>query len=414
MREQWLVIDAERIVDGLGSTPIENGRVVIKGDEIIAVGTKFEVEVPDQQGVQTIRARPGQVVMPGLVDVHTHLILPGDGSRYQDVMSLSDGVLLLQAMRNAQAHLMSGVTTLADTGARGSITFDLRDAINLGLCRGPRLVVCGRPLTRTGGHCWFFGGEADGPEEIARTARQLLKDGADIIKVMATGGGTVGTYPHRPSLSLEELSSAASEAHELGKPAIVHTSGTEGTIRSLAAGFDVLFHCHFYEPDGAPRYRADVAQRIAEARAYVNPTLWVNGVRVETLERKSREQTLEDEKSLVLERQVARYDFQKRNVAKLVRAGVRLVAGSDAGWGQYPFGDLVSELDEMVKIGLSPFEALVSATRNAADALGVGHLVGSLAAGKKADILVVDGDPTVDITALRNVSQIISSGRIVK
>lgn len=410
----WIVVTADRIVTGTDSNPIEQGVVVIRGDEIQAVGRHGEIELPDGPGVQTIEAADGQTVLPGMVDVHTHLIMPGDGTPYQTFMRHSDGVLLMQAALNALTHLHSGVTTLADTGARGSVTFTLREGIDLGLMTGPRLVLCGRPITRTGGHCWFLGAEADGPQEISRMARELLKEGADIIKVMATGGGTAGSYPFRPSLRTDELAAAAEEAHANGKKAIAHVSATEGIRRVLDAEFDVIFHAHFNNADGSLSFESDVARQIADAGVHVNPTLYVNGVYIDLLEQKAEREGLDASEEATLANRRKRYGGQRENVGKLVEYGVQLVAGSDAGWGRYPFGDLVTELEQMAGIGMTAFEAVVAVTSRAADSLGVGHLVGSLEAGKKADLLIVDGDPTRDISALRKLNTIILGGKVVR
>ena len=410
---EWTIVTAERLILGSDSSPIEQGVVVVRGDEIQAVGRQGEVELPDGPSVRTIAAGVGKAVMPGMIDIHTHLVMPGDGTPYQVFMQHSDGILLMQAARNASTHLHSGVTTLADTGARGSVTFTLRDAINLGLMQGPRLILCGRPITRTGGHCWFLGAEADGPHEISQASRQLLKEGADIIKVMATGGGTVGSYPHRPSLRVDELAAAAGEAHANGKKAVAHVSATEGIRRVLDAQFDVIFHSHFYNADGTLTFDDDLARRIADAGVEVNPTLYVNGVYIDLLQRKAEHEGLNAEEHVLLNARIMRYDGQMENVGKLAERGVKLVAGSDAGWGRYPFGDLVTELQEMVRIGMSASEAVVAATSGAADALGIGHLVGSLIPGKKADLLIVEGDPTRDIVALRAVDTIMLGGQIV-
>jgi len=414
MSSRWTVITADRLVIGTETEPIEPGVIVIQGDEIQAVGKQGETELPAGPSVETIEIGPGKTVQPGLVDVHTHLVMPGDGTPYQTFMQHDDAILLLQAAKNARTHLLSGVTTVTDTGARGGVTFTLREAIKLGLIEGPRLVLCGRPITRTGGHCWFLGAEADGSDEISRTARELLKEGADIIKVMATGGGTAGTYPYRPSLRTDELAAAADEAHANGKKAIAHVSATEGIRRVLDARFDVIFHSHFYEADGKLSFQEDVARRVADAGVQVNPTLYVNGVYVDLLQQKAAHEVLDAQEQAILEARTKRYGGQLENVGKLVERGVKLVAGSDAGWGRYPFGDLVTELQEMVRIGMPAAEAVVAATGRAADALGVGHLVGSLSPGKKADLLVVDGDPTKDIAALRRIDRIMLGGQTVE
>jgi imidazolonepropionase-like amidohydrolase len=412
-RREWTVITADRLITGTDAGPIEHGVVLVRGDEIQAIGRQGEIELPDGSAVETISAGPGQTVMPGMVDVHTHLTMPGDGTPYQTFMQRSDGVLLMQAARNARTHLLSGVTTVADTGARGRVTFSLREAIERGLLEGPRLVLCGRPITRTGGHCWFLGGEADGLQAISGVARQLLKEGADIIKMMATGGGTVGSYPYRPSLRTEELAAAVNEAHAVGKKAIAHVSATEGIKCAIDARIDVIFHCHFYNADGTLAFVDDLARRIASAGIQVNPTLYVNGVYVDLLEQKAERQGLEPHEQAQLKARTERYAGQRENVGKLVERGVQLVAGSDAGWGHYPFGDLVTELREMVRIGMPASEAVKAATSWAAGALGVGHVVGSLANGMKADLLIVNGDPIHDIEALRNVDKIMLGGRVL-
>lgn len=257
-----------------------------------------------------------------------------------------------------------------------------------------------------------MGGEADGANAIRLAARQLFREGADIIKVMATGGGTIGTDPYRPSYRPEELRAAAEEAHDAGKRAIAHCSATAGMIRALEAGFDVIFHAHFYRPDGTLQFQPEVAQSLVDSGAYVNPTLEVNRVLVESL--RSREGELTSLEEADLAQRTHRYAGQVENVAKLVQLGVRMVAGSDAGWGLVAFGELVKELEAMVTVGMSPHEVLLSATRDAADALGVRGEVGTLEVGKKADILVVAGDPTVDITTLKKVQAVVLGGRFVQ
>jgi imidazolonepropionase-like amidohydrolase len=408
------VITSARILDGLGGPALQRGAIVIQGDEIVAVGSEGEIDVPTGPDVTVIDVADGKTVMPGLVDVHTHLVLPGDGTHHEEFIKHTDAILLMQAYRNALTHLRSGVTTVADTGARDQVSFELRNAIGMGLVTGPRLVLCGRPITRTGGHCWFFGCEADSPAGVSAAARQLLKEGADFIKVMATGGGTTGTYPLLPALTTEELTAAVDEAHAIGKHAIAHSTATAGTRRVLDAGFDVIFHCHFYEPDGSQRYQDEVARRIADARVFVNPTLWVSGVNIDAVERKREREGLTEQEAARFDVRLPKHQGQYDETARLVQAGVKLVAGSDSGWGLYQFGDLASELREMVSIGMDASEVIVAATSRAAEALGVDGQVGSLVAGKKADIIVVDGDPDEDIAAIRNVDMVMLGGKVVE
>ena len=387
---------------------------MIEDDTIRAIGRAGDIAMPVGPDVEVLHAPATSTVLPGLIDTHTHLTMNGSGVPLPASLESNDGILLLQAAVSARTHLLSGVTTVVDAGARGTVAFDLVEAVRLGLLQSPRLIVAGRPITRTGGHAWPMGQEADGPSEVSQAARQMLKEGADFIKVMATGGGTPGTYPHRPSYQVDELVIAAEEAHENGKLAVAHCSATEGHRRCLAAGIDIIYHCHFYEADGTLRFDDEVARQLADAPVHVNPTLWVNGGRVESLRVKANLEGLSEDEQRALELRAARYAGQRENVSRMAQRGVKLIAGTDAGFALYPFGDLVTELEEMVACGMSATDVLLAATRVAAEALQIDSSVGTLAPGKKADLLVVDGDPTRDIASLRGVQAVVLGGTVVR
>ena len=411
---RWTVIEADRVIDGSSPSARDQVTIVIQNDMIRAIGHAREIEIPTDGDITRLRIPATSTLLPGLIDTHTHLTMNGSGVPLPADAAANDGILLMQAVASAHTHLHSGVTTVVDAGARGNVAFELVEAVRLGLVQAPRLVIAGRPITRTGGHAWHMGEEADGPTDISRAARQMLKDGADIIKVMATGGGTPGTYPHRPSYRLDELTTAAEEAHENGKLAIAHCSATEGHRRCLVAGIDIIYHCHFYEADGSLRFNEDVARQLAAAPVHVNPTLWINGGRLDALRTKANREALSDEEQRMLELRTARYAGQRENVARMVDLGVKLIAGTDAGFALYPFGDLVTELEEMVACGMSAMDVLLAATRVAAEALRIDRSVGSLAPGMKADLLIVDGQPTRDVSALRNVQAVVLGGAVVR
>jgi imidazolonepropionase-like amidohydrolase len=406
MNSSTVIMKVGKVLDGTGSEPFTPGAIVVRGDTIMAVGSEQQIGRIHEADARVLEFS-GAAAMPGLIDAHVHLVLPGDGTPVELWMQNSDGVLLMQAASNARRALFSGVTTVADMGARNSVVFTLRQAIQRGLAVGPRLIVAGRPLTRTRGHCWFFNGEADGTDAIRRMVRQLIGEGADIIKVMATGGGTKGSDPSRPAYQLEELQRAVNEAHLASRKTVAHCTATEGIRRALVADFDVIVHAHFRQADGGLVFQPDVASQLAEAAVFVNPTLQVNLSRTVKLRSRGNDLTAEERSLLdVTQRKL-------ENVARLVDYGVKMVAGSDAGWAVNPFGDFISELEAMVEIGMRRSDVLLAATRDAALALGCHDLLGTLEVGKKADILVIDGDPRHSFDALRSIRMIMLGGEVI-
>ena len=190
------LIRAARLIDGRGGPPLERGAVLLEGDTIRAVGTEEAVVAPESAPVQEF-SYEDKTILPGLVDCHVHLIGIGDGRPGDELATLPDEVLTVQAARNARTHLYSGVTTVRDCGAKNQTTFMLRRAMEMGLTPGPRLVLSGRPLAIVGGHLSYFGIQATGRVECRAAVRQLIKEGADFIKITATGGSTRTSFPNR-------------------------------------------------------------------------------------------------------------------------------------------------------------------------------------------------------------------------
>jgi imidazolonepropionase-like amidohydrolase len=227
---------------------------------------------------------------------------------------------------------------------------------------------------------------------------------------MATGGGTLNTMPYRPSFTGDELRAVVDEAHSANRLAAAHCSCTAGMVNALDAGVDMIIHGNFHDPDGAFVFDQDVAHRIADQGVWVNPTLHVNRVRLWRLERLARERTLTEAETADLELQRRRYAERCENFQGLLAAGVRVVAGSDSGWSFYNFGGFVHEIEAMASAGLGAAAALRSATLDSAESMGLGRAAGSLAVGKFADLLVVDGNPTADLTALKRVKAVFLGG----
>jgi imidazolonepropionase-like amidohydrolase len=410
---RFALITAARLLDGSGTRPVGPPALLIEGNRIVAVGAAAEAAVPDASVER--RDYGDATILPGLVDAHTHLVAPGDGTLGDDVAKEDDDILLLQAAKNARTLLHSGVTTLRENGAKGKVAFALREGIRRQLAPGPRMVICGRPITITGGHMGYFGSEADGEAAVRAEVRKLLKEGADYIKIVASGGSTRTSDPNRASYTVAELAAMTDEAHRHGKLTAAHCTCAAAIENCLDAGVDMIIHCIFNEPDGTYRYRADLVDRLARAKAWVNPTLYVQQAGIErqraTREREGR-LTLELAAQLDAARRAL--DVKIDAVRRMSEAGVRMTAGSDSPWGWYAPGEFVHEVHMLAQAGLSCSDAIVAGTAGAADSIAVGGVAGRLAVGREADVLVVRGDPTREITALWDVLDVYQGGRRIQ
>ena len=408
-RSDVTLVTAARLIDGTGGPPLERCAILVEGGVITAVGTEESVAPPEGASVREF-SYEDKTVLPGLVDCHVHLIGVADGRKGDDLAPLPDEVLTLQAARNARAHLYSGVTTVRDCGAKNRTTFMLRRAMEMGITPGPRLVLSGRPVAIVGGHLSYFGVEATGTDECRASVRQLVKEGADFIKVTATGGSTQTSYPFRPSFTLDELTAICEEAHKFGKHVAAHCASSQGMIDALDAGVDTILHGYHTEPDGTATYRPEVTERIAGQGVFVNPTLYQAQHGIGVLESKMESDGLTDLEQAELDT-LRRYEESRfDHVARMRAEGVKLVSGSDSAWAYYPMGDFQSEVAAHVEIGMTPMEAIVSATGDSARSCRVEEQVGTLEVGKQADALVVDGDPSQDISALQNVVDVFQGG----
>ena len=374
---------------------IRDGGVLVDGQQIVAAGPAAALAAH----ALASSAGPAEVVdlgdltlLPGLIDVHVHLGFDGGPAPVARMKSETDAELLVLMLHSARALLRAGVTTARELGARSFLDVVVRDAITSGLADGPRLLTAARPLTPTGGHCWFMGGECDNADDLRRMVRLHHKMGADLIKVMSTGGFmTAGSAPWYAQFSEPELRAVTQEAHRLGKRVAAHAHGTEGIARAVAAGVDSIEHCSFAGLDGqyGAGFDPAVADQMAEAGIYAGPTM-----NIRTLERFEQFGAA-----------------RTKIISALYAHGVQIVLGTDAGINNCPHDAFGGGVEALAKSGLPVREALAAATDRAARALGIEDRAGSLEAGKDADVIAVRGDPLTDLSALRRVELVVARGR---
>lgn len=410
----YTIIKAARLFDGTGAAPVSGQAVLLSAGRISAIGPVGEISAPDGSNV-TIRDYGDSTILPGLVDGHTHMMAPGDGTHGDITGAEQDDVLLMRALQNARTFLHAGVTTARENGAKNKVGFSLKEGINMGLTEGPEMVISGRPITITGGHFWYCGSEADGVDGVRAEVRKLVKEGADFIKIMATGGSTWSSNPLLPSYTVEEMTVIVDEAHRFGKLTAAHCASMQGIKNALDAGVDMIIHCVFEDETGMYEFNEPLAEQLAAAKAWVNPTLHVVQAGIDLTERIGYDRGwLTDDEQVSIDSGKRNLETRNESVSRLVELGVRMIAGSDSPWGAYPPGEFVKEMIALTKAGLSNTEALVTGLSHAADSIAVGDSAGSLASGRPGDVLVVGGNPVSDLNALWDIKDVYKTGRRIE
>jgi len=412
-----LALHVAALIDGTGAPPLPDALITIEGDMIRSAG-------PAPPKAAGSRAGPGPelvtfdtgVAVPGFVDAHVHFTLFADGRSYEAMAAEPDAMMAFAAARNALTHLRAGVTTARDNGSRNRLGFALKQAIDRGLVAGPGLLVSGRPVTPPGGHFHWCNGIADGPDEIRQAVKSLAADGADHIKIMASGGGTRGTDPARATYTVPELTCAADAAHQLGLPTTAHCRASESMRRAIEAGLDCMEHGEFIAPDGTRPFDPGLAARLVDSGMYLSPTLQANGwdtiLRLRAV-REARDLAPDEERVLAAAEQDTQTSLDQVSRLTDMGLGPRIVAGTDAGCFDFSFGHIDYCLELMVAAGMSPMQALVASTSVAATACGVGDQVGTIQVGKRADIVILAANPLEDIRAVSRVLAVYKDGELV-
>ena len=401
-----LVLKADRLIDGSSSKVIPNAAAVIEGETISKVCSQSELTEIELAEARVIDSSGG-TLMPGFIEMHSHIHCSAESDAYTHITTETNETFLLRGSQAVRSSLSSGVTTMRDLGSKNEVVFPLRQSIEEGIIPGPRLLVAGTPITTTGGHCNTFGTEADSSEQVVRAIRNQFKLGADHIKIMSTGGGfTPGTNVRAPQYDWTTLRDAVKDAERLGLKMAAHCHATEGVRNCVKAGIHNLVHCSWLSenPEELYDYDPDVADQIAEKGIYVDPTLALSHLN----KLRGRVKTPDSGAMADPER---RFEILR----DMWHRGVKFVTGMDSGMTNAHFDDFAYIPEVMVNsMGISPMEAITCATKTSSECLGRDNEIGTITPGKSADVLIINGDPSVKIEALHNVDTIVARGTVIK
>jgi len=412
--DQIIVLKAERMFDGKSKTLVQNGVVIVQGNAIVDVGSNL----PTPSGAQVIDLGDATLA-PGFMDAHTHLTLDYSGDynvRRLHELDLNVSEQAIRATIFARATVEAGFTTVRDLGSRvvGSREFvdvALRNSINKGVIVGPRMLVATKGIGATGGHFdptsgfrdFLFGREpdysdgiADGPEEIRKAVRFEVKNGADVIKGAVSGGVlSLADEVDTPQLTPAEMAALVDESHRLRKKVAVHCHGDQAAREAIEAGVDSIEHGSFMKPE--------TLTRMKNKGTFLTPTLMATEWIMSKL----------DNYPPALQAKAKAAGAARSDMFRsAVKMGVKISFGTDAA--VFPHGQNAKEFKLMVDLGMTPIDALKSATANDAELLGIAQKVGTLEKGKLADIIAMPGDPASDITATERVFFVMKEGKIVR
>jgi imidazolonepropionase-like amidohydrolase len=411
--DQMIVLKAARLFDGKSNTLVQNGVVIVQGNQIVDVGSNL----PAPQGAQVIGLGDATLA-PGFMDAHTHVTLDYTdfNKRRMEELTLNVAEQTLRATAYARATVEAGFTTVRDVGSRfvasrEFVDVALRNAINQGLIVGPRMLVATKGIGATGGHFdpssgfrdFLFGREpdytdgiADGPEEIRKAVRFEVKNGADVIKAAVSGGVfSLADEVDTPQFTPAEMAALVDESHRLRKKVAVHCHGDTAARDAINAGVDSIEHGSFMKPD--------TLRLLKSKGTYLTPTLMA----VEFIMGK-----IDTYPPAVQAKARAAAAARSEMFRNAVKMGCKISFGTDAA--VFPHGQNAKEFKLMVDLGMPPIEALKSATSADADLLGIAQKTGTLEKGKLADVIAMPGDPTIDITATERVFFVMKDGKIIR
>jgi imidazolonepropionase-like amidohydrolase len=384
-----IAIHNTRLIDGNGQT-IERATIIIRNETIHAVGPSRAVSIP--RGAIRIDAR-GLTVLPGLIDCHVHFCLGAEPDVVRAIGQETPTETLIKSSQMARQTLEAGITTVRDVGSRDHSIFALKRAIDKGLTVGPRIVGAGLAICMIGGHARFIGQEVEGVEQVREVVRAQIAGGAQVIKVIASGGVlTPGTSPEQAQMTVEELRAAVDEAKRAGLKVAAHAHGSSGMKNAVHAGVHSIEHATLMD--------VEAAGLMAQQGVYMVPTLSA----LATTAARRRGCGLPDS---ALDKAKAMTKRHQASFKQAHRRGLLIAMGTDAGTPFNYHGENAQELERMVAFGMSPMEAILTSTSSAARLIGLEEKIGTLQRGKEADLIVIEGNPARKIELLRDRSRIV-------
>ena len=384
------------LIDGNGGAPLENAGMLLESEIIIHIGPANDFPPDDNMQMTDCR---GKTIIPGLINCHVHLVEePYTWDRLKDA---SETRLALLGAKHLRMLLESGVTFVRDLGAAHGVTIQLKKAIEDGLIAGPDILSGGRPLCITGGHGWFsMSRQCDGRDEFVKGAREQIRAGADLLKVMSTGGYARpkmkinhDIMPDSPQMTVEEIQAVVAEAHPRGKKVAAHCNGLTGVRRAAMAGVDSIEHGQFNNVK--EKGVQETLEMMAEKGIVLVPTLsafFKNYVKAEV---------------------IGQYQAVLDSFTAALASGVKIAMGNDSGCPFVGHETAAMEIRHMVEAGMKPMDAISSSTREAATLLGILGSFGTLQEGKNADFLILKNNPLVHIDTLSDIDQVYKSGQLV-
>lgn len=378
------------LIDGISEEVINQAYLLVEDEEIKKIG----FDEPPANIADEVIDCSGKYVLPGLIDAHVHLVWDGSPDPQSTINHLENDSVTLKAYKHAFDFLQQGITTVRDLGSPDRTTLHVRDAINSKMLQGPTILTSGMPICMTGGHLHNMSREVDGSDEARKATRTVMKEGADLVKVMATGGiYTLGEEPQDCQLTIEEMKAITEEAHKKNKKVAAHAYGIKGILNCIKAGVDTIEHGIFAD--------LNTLSLMKKEGMYLIPTMAVMRREVADQGKSIPSWAYEKVKDL-LEPHVNTFQ-------KAIQKGVKIATGTDCGSPLTPPKYYFDELSIMNDAGMSPMEVIHSSTRIAGECLGLNNR-GILAAGKKADLLVVDENPLENLDVLKKDKKIMKNG----